>query len=158
LRALAAWAWRRQDSECLEVIRPYFTSLNGLLEQPSQDHGPVGFTLAYLHLCQRNGATLPGELPEWVLVEQALEADHYWLELAIFQHLLAVPVTRIEKSLDRFQDERLHAPADQHWPAWLSTADLRGVMATRDAQARERLCVNPPGAWETLVAAGLLPL
>ena len=58
LRALAAWAWRRRDAAAWEALAPWLPELKRRLES-QQDTEPVGLTLSYLHLYQReSGETL----------------------------------------------------------------------------------------------------
>ena len=74
LRALAAWAWRRRDLAALARLKPYLPQLQTRLES-RQDTGPIGFTLAYWHLCA--GDELAA-LPPWETISVNLKAGRYF--------------------------------------------------------------------------------
>lgn len=161
LRALAAWTWRRRDGAAWEMLASWLPELANRLER-RPDTGPVGFTLSYLHLYQREaGGRLA--LPAWETLRVSLEDDRYFFELAVFSYLLERPRTETKDWLNRYQQERravfeLLKPAnlpDGSRFAWT----LLPPDNLRDQESRERqlLLSDAPRDWNALVAAHLLP-
>lgn len=161
LRALAAWAWRRQDATALEALLPWRPELEKRL-YARQDIGPVGFTLTYLHLYQQ-----PCEssftLPTWEELQVGLKAGRYFLELAIFSHLLERPLPETDKWLTGYQNERratLRTLTPENLPAWLQP-ELPDIspeaLSDLESQERQLLLATSPPDWNALVAAHLLP-
>lgn len=161
LRALAAWAWRRRDSAAWEMLASWLPELANRLER-RQDTGPVGFTLSYLHLYQREaGGRLA--LPAWETLRVSLEDDRYFFELAVFSYLLERPRAEVEGWLNRYQQER-RAVFEGLKPANLpdglqSTGSLLPPDDLCDQESRERQLLLSDGLpdWNALVAAHLLP-
>ena len=127
-----------------------------------QDTGPVGFTLSYLHLAQRDwGGTLP--LPGWETIRVGLKEDRYFFELAVFGRLLERPRAEIEGWLNRYQQERrtvMDTLAPENLPAWLRSElpEMRSEdLDDRESWERELLLAAGPPDWNALVAAHLLP-
>ena len=161
LRALAAWTWRRRDGAAWELLASWLPELENRLER-RQDTGPVGFTLSYLHLYQREaGGTLT--LPAWETLRVSLEDDRYFFELAVFSYLLERPHAETEKWLNRYQQERravIEVLKPVNLPAWLPTEPppiLPNDLNDQESRERQLLLGAAPPDWNALVAAHLLP-
>ena len=161
LRALAAWAWRRQDAAARAVLASWLPELESRLDR-RQDTGPIGFTLSYLHL-DRQPWGGPPALPGWETIRVGLKADRYFFELAVFGRLLERPREEIEGWLNRYQQERrtvMDTLAPENLPAWLrpELPETRPEdLDDRESRERELLLAAGPPDWNALVAAHLLP-
>lgn len=161
LRALAAWAWRQRDGAAWQALAPWLPELGNRLER-RQDTGPVGFTLCYLHLYQREfGGTLA--LPDWGTICVALERDRYFFELAVFNRLLERPQKKIEGWLNRYHQQRravMDKLALKNRPDWLQSA-IPGTgledLSNQESREHELLLGTGKSAWNVLVDAHLLP-
>lgn len=161
LRALAAWTWRRGDAAARDALATWLPELEARL-YGRQDIGPVGFALAYLHLDRRQRGG-PLALPAWEDVEVGLEADRYFLELAIFGRLLERPRPETEAWLTRHHRERraaLGVLAPENLPDWLRSElpEARpDDLGDRESRERDLLLADAPPDWSALIAARLLP-
>ncbi len=161
LRALAAWAWQRQDADARDALAAWLPEPEGRLYS-RQDIGPVGFALAYLHLGRWDGRSALA-LPAWDEIRVALEEGRYFLELAIFGRLLDRPQSETEAWLTHHHRERrdaLDALAPENLPAWLRSElpeTWPDDMSDREFRERDLLLGTEPPDWNALVAACLLP-
>jgi len=157
LRAYAAWAWRARDAEATRLLLGF----HDLLEQRlfAGDAGPPGFVFAYLHLCRQAGMRLSKAPPSWDAIATALEAKHYYLELAAFTALLG-DAEGAAGWLRRVQAQRTPAPP-LTFPDWLGggvLADWGSLVAERAAYERTVLTTGAELTPKRLVDSGLLPL
>ena len=159
LRALAAWGWRWQDAHAWATLMTWLPELTDRLDK-HQDTGPVGFALAYLHLCQRDQSNT---LPSWDSIQAALADDRYFLELAIFNRLLNQPPAETKRWLNRYHQERREAMCTlmpDNLPEWLQselpTIELDDVH-DQEAQECRLLNATTPPDWDALCSAHLLP-
>jgi hypothetical protein len=160
LRALAAWAWRHDDTEVAEAIAPAIVfCTERLLDHPDLDAGPPGFTLAYLDLYARQHApTWKDRLPSWGYVAEALREHRYFLELAAFA-ALRDETDEARRALEIYQKQRrLVVQELRRLPADLDLPDWDTVLTRREQRENTSLLGTHPITAEVLLKQGLLPL
>lgn len=159
IRAYALWAWRARDPAALTGLAAALTSVHEHL--PGRDTGPLGFALGYLHLYQAATGDTTVALPSWAIAEGALEAWHYWFELAVFSALLGRR-PQAERFLYRFHALRAEAlPVLEQLPSWLAVGPpiaWRAALDRRRDEERRLLLAESPPKVEALIQAGVLPL
>lgn len=151
----ALWAWQAEDrnafrwlAEQLATIKDYFSGC---------DPGPLGFTLAYLHLAQRTLKDTASNLPAWESAEAALEGSGYWLELAIFSALLGQS-EKTARFLGQFQRLRREALVKlESLPSWLAV-EWQDAVNSRELQEQSLLYSTSPPEVADLRQMGILPL
>jgi hypothetical protein len=161
LRALALWAWRGGDARAAAAVAVWTAKLVEPLGRV-QDPGPFAMSLGYLHLYVQSHAPINATLPDWTLIADALEREHYWFELASLACLLGRPAEEIQRALEQFQALRraageelagLPEPLRQrvmaNWPA---------LLERREAAERALLLAGKPAGVAELVKQGMLPL
>lgn len=159
IRAYALWAWRARDAAAFAWLAEQLIAARDYL--PGRDTGPLGFALGYLHLYRQATGETSVALPPWEIAEGALEAWHYWFELAIFSALLGRR-PQAERFLRRFQALRAEAlPVLERLPDWLVVGPpigWREELDRRGEEERRLLLADSPPAVEELVKAGVVPL
>ncbi|MCP5421230.1 MAG: hypothetical protein H6969_12195, partial [Gammaproteobacteria bacterium] len=159
LRAYALWAWRAKDREAFDWLVKALEPVQRRLT--FHDPGPLGFTMAFLHLYRQEHAIEASGLLRWEVAESALEPFEYWLELAIFSCLLNRP-QQANRFLGRFQQMRLETNnAVRRLPSWLifdQHTSWQKEMEDRDALERKLLLGDAPPAVVDMVRVGLIAL
>ena len=160
LRACAAWAWRQQDTEALELLLRHREALVARIHQGSSgDVGPPGQTLAFLMLAQSDGLMVSAPLPAWEEVRTALASQRYFLELAALCSLMG-RLDEAAEFLEQYASQR-GLPTEPEPPVWLGAgglADWRAAVSERATLEREVLVGSRAGDVQSLVSAGLLPM
>lgn len=160
LRALAVWAWRSADPKSAAGVMAWTDRLMERLGQV-QDPGPFAMTLGYLHLYARRQPAV-GNLPDWTIIADALEREHYWFELASLSSLLQRPVAETRRVLDQFQALRANTGAElATLPDELDqrvTLNWPGMLEQREANERALLLAEQPPSAAHWVNQGMLPL
>ena len=154
LKALGAVAWLLESKTDLKLISHYLSELHENYDY-SKDSGPLGALFFYSSMA---GDETARKL--WPSVEQWLNDDGYYFELAVYSALLKNQ-ENASIYLDRFQKSRRDAITNLSkanmavgWPGFKIIA---GEIAEREILEREMLLYKRP-APEKLALHGLIPL
>lgn len=142
LRALAAWAWRRNDAG---LIAQTAAALRQRWSETRSEGGPLGLACGFLYLHDRHAY---GD--DWERARAALETERYFLELAAL-HGLAGERPAAQHMLNRFRERREAALRS------LGDAALVQACAARDA-CEQAVLTDAAADPARLVASGLLPV
>ena len=101
LRALAVWAWRKEDISAQKLLEGYSDVFIELCYLDNlADSGPLGFIIAILALMKNKTALLL-----WPLMTSKLECDQYYYELSFLYALLQERQASSE-TLTKFHQQR----------------------------------------------------
>ncbi len=159
MRALAAWAWRTGDEDAIAILNPYLNEIRERLYL--QDAGPCGHTLAFLHLYRKGHPGSALDLPAWDEIQAPMEAQHYWLDLAVF-NALCEDWIQSRRCLERFQQLRQELVISLGMvPDWLEMRmgkDWRRNVEGRATLERECLQEGNGAEVQTLAGSGAIPI
>lgn len=159
LRALAAWAWCRSDATVAERLAAEIPACEARLRDNSQDAGPPGFVLAYLHLYARQHTPdWQDQLPTREFVLTALNQQRYYLEETAFCHLFG-DCNKAERRLQTFQQQRREVVAElRDWqPDWFKN-DWDLILQQQEEKENSVFLTVAPDPVRHLLESGLLPL
>ena len=84
LRALAAWSWRQNDQQAIDLLEQYLPTIIELCNTVQRNNAsPLGFIIAYMALLNN-----PHAKQQWFFIANKMLSDKCYFELAIFHRLL----------------------------------------------------------------------